>query len=397
MQPFLAIVIATMLSRLSYQMARSPVLPRFAQDLGAAPELLGLIVAASTITGVFIKLPAGALSDVLGKKRMMLIGCLFFAAPPFLYPFVTGPYSLLLLRFLHGFATAIFAPVASAYVASLAKEERGAKLGWFASATDIGATVGPLVGGMVLFATAGSYTVTYLLVGLLGILPLLMVLRLPEVREEPAGARDDLASRSRRFWEGVAEVISSPPVIIASALEAMMYVGYGAFLGFLPIYGKAGGLNDAQIALVLGAQLAAAMAAKPLTGRLSDRVGRKPVILAGLVGCAVALPLLFRAAGFGPLLGLSLLLGLGVAAVTPCTTALVADLVKAGRMGSAMGVFGTIWDVGESAGPILAGFLIARAGYGRAFDLIALLMLGAAVVFALAVGDPAKGRAETAA
>jgi MFS family permease len=394
MNAFMAIVLAGAVSRLGYQMARSPVLPRFAQDLGAAPELLGLIVAASTITGIFIKLPAGALSDVMGKRRMMLIGCLFFAVPPFLYPFVTGPYSLLLLRFLHGFATAIFSPVASAYVASLAKEGRGAKLGWFASATDIGATVGPLAGGMVLFATAGSYTVTYLLVGLLGLLPLLMVLRLPEPPEAKDAPPEGLASRSRRFWEGVAEVLSSPSVIIASALESTMYVGYGAFLGFLPIYGKAGGLNDAQIALVLGAQLATAMVAKPLTGWLSDRMGRKPVILAGLLVCAAALPLLFRAAGFSPLLGLSLLLGLGVAAVTPCTTALVADLVKAGRMGSAMGVFGTIWDVGESAGPILAGFLIASAGYGRAFDLIALLMLAAAAVFALSVRDPAPPEAE---
>src|SRR3989338_6166310 len=106
-----------MVSRLGYQMARSPVLPRFAQDLGAAPELLGLIVAASTITGIFIKLPAGALSDVLGKRRMMLIGCLFFAAPPFLYPFVAGAHSLLLLRFLHGLATAILPPAAPASVA----------------------------------------------------------------------------------------------------------------------------------------------------------------------------------------------------------------------------------------------------------------------------------------
>ena len=82
MNAFMAVVFAGMLSRLGYQMARSPILPRFAQDLGASPELLGVIVAASTITGIFIKLPAGALSDVIGKKRMMLLGCLFFALPP---------------------------------------------------------------------------------------------------------------------------------------------------------------------------------------------------------------------------------------------------------------------------------------------------------------------------
>src|SRR2546430_11447569 len=93
------------------------------------PELIGIIVAASTITGVFFKLPAGALSDVLGKKRMMVLGALFFALPRFLYPFVHDVWSLLPLRFVHGFATAIFSPVASAYVAGLAERGRGARLG----------------------------------------------------------------------------------------------------------------------------------------------------------------------------------------------------------------------------------------------------------------------------
>src|SRR3954452_5386956 len=72
MNAFVAIVFASLLSRLGYQMARSPVLPIFAADLGALPELIGVIVAASTITGVFLKLPSGALSDVLGRKRMMV-------------------------------------------------------------------------------------------------------------------------------------------------------------------------------------------------------------------------------------------------------------------------------------------------------------------------------------
>ena len=84
MNAFAAIVFASLLSRLGYQMARSPVLPAFAADLGALPEFIGVIVAASTFTGVFFKLPSGALSDVLGRKRMMVLGALFFAfATPF--------------------------------------------------------------------------------------------------------------------------------------------------------------------------------------------------------------------------------------------------------------------------------------------------------------------------
>jgi len=384
--PFFTLVLAGMLSRLGYQMARSPVLPRFAQDLGATPELLGLIVAASTITGIFIKLPAGALSDLFGRKRMMLLGCLFFAGPPFLYPLVTDPIQLLLLRFLHGFATAIFSPVASAYVAELFHKGRGERLGWFASANDVGATLGPLLGGFVLFYTA-SYPTTYLLVGLLGLPPLLMVLRLP--KEPPLSPSKTGASRWQKFRSGVGEVLSSPPVLIASSMEAAMYVGYGAFLGFFPPYGKDIGLNDAQIGLVLGAQLATTMLAKPMAGRLSDRMGRKPMILLGLSLCAILLPFIPQTTAFSLLFLLSGLFGLGVAIVTPSTTALVADLVKRRQMGSAMGVFGTIWDTGEASGPILAGVLIAAFGYPSAFAMIAAFMGLAAVIFALAVKDPA--------
>ncbi|MBI4610198.1 MAG: MFS transporter [Candidatus Rokubacteria bacterium] len=385
MSPFLALVLAEFLARFGYTMARSPVLPRFAQDLGAAPELIGLIVAASTVTGVVVKLPAGALSDLLGRKRMMLLGCVFFAAPPFLYPLVQSPGTLLALRFLHGFATAIFAPVASAFVADLSPRGRGETLGWFAAAGDLGRTLGPLLGGSLLFYTA-SYPLTYLGVGVLGLLPLPMVLRLPD-DGRPRGA-STLGARSRRFWSGIREVCSSRAVIIASTLEAALYVGYGAFLGFFPPYAKGIGLNDAEIALVMGVQLATTMLAKPLSGRLSDRVGRKPMILAGLFLCAGTLPAIPTLTSLLLLFPVSALFGLGVAIVTPSTTALVADLVRAGRMGSAMGVFGTIWDSGEAAGPILAGLLIASFDYGPAFGLIAAFMGAAALLFLVAVKDP---------
>ena len=391
MNLFVAIICASMLSRLGYQMARSPVLPRFAEELGATPELVGFIVAASTIAGVFFKLPSGALSDILGRKRMMVVGGLFFAVPPFFYPLIDDPASLLAIRFIHGFATAIFSPVAAAYVANLAEKGRGARLGWFSSANDVGATAGPLLGGLVLFYTA-SFTATYLLVGILGVLTLLVVLFLPEPAATKTEPSTTFAAQARAFWQGLREVMATPPVFIASGIEAVMYLGYGAFLGFLPIYARHLGLNDAEIALVLGAQLAAAMAAKPVAGRMSDRLGRKGVIVAGLALCVVSLPLIFRAGDFATLLALAPILGLGVAAVTPVTNALIADLVVSRRLGAAMGVFGTIWDFGEAAGPILAGYLIGTLGYAGTFDVIAIVIAVATIGLTVLVVDPSTAR-----
>ena len=392
MNVFLAVVFASLVSRLGYQMARSPVLPAFATDLGAGPELLGVIVAASTITGVFFKLPAGTLSDMLGRKRMMVLGALFFAFPPFLYPLVNDPWSLLALRFVHGFATAIFSPVAAAYVAGLREQGRGARLGWFASANDIGATGGPMIGGFLLYFTA-SYPVTYLTVGGLGVLTLAIVLLLPDI--EPARVRETktFGQRLAEFRQGVAEVLSVPPILIASSIEAVMYFGYAAFLGFLPIYAKQAGLNDAEIALVLGAQLVAAMLVKPLAGSLSDRFSRKPVIIVGLLFCVAALPLIFRSESFTAFALMSALLGIGVGTVTPVTNALIADLATAKRLGAAMGVFGTVFDFGEAMGPIVAGFLIGSVGYAVTFDILAALTLAATVLLMFVVRAPGAASA----
>ncbi|MBI2754213.1 MAG: MFS transporter [Betaproteobacteria bacterium] len=390
MNTFFAILFASLLSRLGYQMARSPVLPIFAADLGALPELIGVIVAASTITGVFFKLPAGALSDVLGRKRMMVLGALFFALPPFLYPLVHDAGSLLALRFVHGFATAIFSPVASAYVVSLTETGRGARLGWFSSANDIGATAGPLIGGFVLYFTA-SFSATYLTVGALGVLTLVVVSLLPDVDRKAAREARTFVSRAAEFRQGIAEVFKTPPIFVAAGIEAVMYLGYGAFLGFLPIYAKNVGLNDAEVGTVLGAQLVLAMVAKPITGRVSDRVGRIPVIVIGLLLCAAALPLIFRCESLAAFVLAAPLLGLGVGAVTPVTNALIADLASARRLGAAMGVFGTIWDIGEAAGPMIAGFLIGGLGYAVTFDVLAAITAAATIAVMALVRDKRRG------
>jgi MFS family permease len=139
---------------------------------------------------------------------------------------------------------------------------------------------------------------------------------------------------------------------------------------------------------VLGAQLVAAMMVKPMAGGLSDRLGRKPVIIAGLLFCVAALPLIFRSESFTAFALMSALLGIGVGTVTPVTNALIADLASATRLGAAMGVFGTVFDFGEAMGPIVAGFLIGSLGYAVTFDILAALTLAATVLLMFVVRAP---------
>ena len=108
----------------SYSICRAPLLPLFARELGAGPSLIGFVMGASTLTGVFLKLPAGALSDLFGRRRLLVAGALVFATLPFSYLAVSTLAWLVVLRFLHGSATAIFGPVASASLSDFAPASR---------------------------------------------------------------------------------------------------------------------------------------------------------------------------------------------------------------------------------------------------------------------------------
>jgi DHA1 family multidrug resistance protein-like MFS transporter len=132
-------------------------------------------------------------------------------------------------------------------------------------------------------------------------------------------------------------------------------------------------------------QVLATAVAKPATGRLADRFGRVVVIVGGLVLGGVGLVLLSLVQNYVLLAICSSLFGLGLAAVTAATAALVTDLAHQNAYGAAMGVLSSIMDVGQSSGPIVGGLLVGAFGYPVAFGGVAALLVLAAVVFPLAV------------
>lgn len=379
--PFASLCAVGFFARLSYALARSPVLALFALYLGAGPEAIGLAVGISTVTGIFFKLPAGALSDIIGRRRMMMIGLVFFAAVPFAYLFIRDYQALVAVRFLHGFATAIYGPVAMAVVMDTAGTKKGEMLSWFSSITIIGNLLGAPIGGFILHASGGgtpdlqAFQTVYLISGIGGLLSLLLawrLLRQPEQREPHRSLRDAY----RRLFSGIREVASDKRVMITANMEGLQNLSVGALEAFLPIYAVTqAGLNVFQAGLLWGVQVLVTILAKPVMGRISDRFGRKPLISTGMVLCAFAFAAIPLLHSFFPLLAAAAVFGLGEAFVTSSSAALVADLCRERHFGTAMGTFGTIYDIGHASGPIVAGLLLAHLDFLPAFAIIATLML----------------------
>jgi MFS transporter, DHA1 family, multidrug resistance protein len=388
--PFVALCAVGFLGRLSYEMMRTPLTPLFAKHLGAPEQLIGLIVAAVTITGIFVKLPAGALSDLFGFRRLMMTGAWVKATGPFLYLLALSWPALLAIRFYHGLATAIYAPPASALVAKAYPEERGYRLGIYNGSENAGVVLGPVLGGAVLTLTAYDFRLAAIIAGLIGILSLLAMLRIPHDRPTSTpiiteGAkRPPLVQVLRSLAVGVREVITDRQILLVSLVEAMLWMGIGSVQAYLPLYALTIHLSAWEIGVLAGAQGVASVWSRPIMGRRSDHLAsRTPLIVIGSVLCIGTLIAIPYATSFFVLLGLSIVFGLGTGIVTPSTMALIGDLVRKGNYGSAMGVFGSLWDIGHAGGPIVFGFLLVALGYQTSWLIMALVMAAALLVFLL--------------
>ena len=364
---------------ISYNMVRMPVLALFAESLGASPERIGLIVSVSTLTGVFLKLPSGALSDIYGRRMLLRIGVIAFGVPPFFYPFISDLNLLTLLRLFHGLATAIFAPSALATVAELYRDRRGAALGTYTACTQSGALLGPLIGGYLAFAA--GFPSAFITAGLFGCVAIVLFYSLRLSPPPPRVHEKGAAALWAEMWKGFSIVAKNRKVLITSSTDAAKMIANGALMAFLPLYGVSVGLNAGEVGLLFTVQSLTSFVSKPIMGRLSDRVGRQPLIILGLLICAATFICIPHVAGLALLLVLSAGFGFGEAVVTSSSSAFVADSSEFKTLGAGMGMQGTIGDIGHASGPLLAGLLIANMSYGGAFGIIAGLQVAAAGFF----------------
>ncbi len=373
---FILIALIGGLAIFSSTLSKTPVLPLFALSLHASPAEIGWIVMASTLPGVLISYPAGVWSDRLGKRRLLLASLMVFATAPFLYLLISNAWQLLAVRFYHGFATAIFGTVAIAAIAERYTADRATRLSTYSSVTIVGRSIAPFLGGFLI--SLASFNAVYLACAISGALALMAGLLLRD--DAPAAT---VKQERPPFWASLTTVLRDRGIMLVSLIEAAQYLVFGAIEAFLALFAASVGIPAWQIGIILGVQLVSIVFAKPLMGRVSDRVGRKQVIIPGLLVGAASVVLLPYAPNFIGLSVLSLAFGIGFSTVTSSTAAFVADLTRNGRYGSSMGVLRTVMDVGQSIGPLLTGWMVGVAGYASAFTLLAAILVLAALMLGL--------------
>ncbi len=387
LSPFLLLCVLGGLAIFSSTMAKNPALPLFIRSLGVPVSTVGFIAAASTVVGIVVSFPAGVLSDIIGRRRILLAAAIVFATAPFLYLLISSPWQLVLVRIYHGLATAILGPVAMAAVADTYQTGRGERMGWYSSATMVGRFLAPLVGGMLIFGE--DFRWVYLADGLAGVLVLAAAVRLPLAGPRPAPIRESLREQRGRYGQEISFIFHHGGILATSGIEAVQYFAFGCLETYLPIYlNEKLGYPAWKIGLLFTAQVLSATFTKPVMGRLSDRYGRVPMIVSGLLLGGVSLGVMLLSSNYAVYFVLIALFGLGLATVTASTSALVADLSRAQGRGGAMGVLSSIMDIGHSTGPMVAGVLIGAWAYEATFAVVGAGLAAAGLLFGLAMRSP---------
>ncbi|OZE84108.1 MFS transporter [Rhodococcus sp. 15-649-2-2] len=337
-------------------------------DLRSSLLYLGLLLALYDGAEVVLKPVFGSLADRIGARPVLIGGLVAFAAASAVFVVVDDPGWLWTARLGQGAGASAFSPAASALVSRMSpKAKQGRAFGSYGFFKSIGYTLGPLLGGVIVWV-GGLSLLFAVMAALAVVVAVWAACVVPSVPPLPR-TRQTLVDLARRLSEGV----FLRPTIALAAATAALSVG----VGFLPVSGAAAGLGPVTTGAAVSVLAGCAALVQPWAGRAMD-AGRLPP----RVGIGVGL--LITAAGLGcamipGLPGVVLAavgIGIGTGLITPLAFATLAASTPEERIGQTMGAAELGRELGDAGGPLLVASagaaLTLTAGYAFLAVLIAI-------------------------
>jgi EmrB/QacA subfamily drug resistance transporter len=431
----------------------STAIPAIRVDLGASLEQLEWTVNAFTLAFAVFVLTGAALGDRFGRKRMFMLGVGTFTVASAAAALAPSAEWLIAARTVQGLGAAVVTPLTLTILSdAVSRERRGAALGAWSGIAGLAVAMGPLVGGAVVDGIAWQWIFWLNVPVGLVLLPLATRLRESHGPDKALDLRG-LALASTGMLGLVWGVIHgngdgwSSPVIVgalaggaallgafviwelrapapmlpmrffrnrafaaANGASLLVYFGmFGSIFLLVQFFQTAQGYSPLKAGLLLLPWTAMELIVAPIAGALSDRIGGRPLLAAGLALQAVGLGWMAAVStptvGYGSLVGPFIVTGIGMGMFFAPVANVVLSAVRPEEEGKSSGANNAIREVGGVLGvAVLASIFARTGGYGtpEAFTdgLVPALWAGAAVVAvgaALALLIPRRQRLEEAA
>ena len=361
----------------------APILPLYAREFGVSRTAAGALISSFAVARLVFDLAGGVAADRFGARRVMIAGASVLSAASVGAALAPNYWLLLVTRVLEGFGSAAFATAAmQLIVVTTPKERLGRTMAFYQTGLLAGISVGPVVGGFA--AQVGDFTTPFWLYAAIGLVVALVVAKGVESAEVRPGKSNALV--------GIARQLLRQPAFVA-----LMFVTFsifvmraGARITLLPLYGgEELGLSESRIGIVIAVAAFVNVLVVNPGGWLVDKVGRRPILVLGLLLTAVAIGAHGFVTSFAGLVVVSVGFGLTASLMGIPPPTMAGDLAPPGAEGAAVGLYRTAGDIGLIAGPVLMGSIAEGGAFMEGF-LVAGGLLVAAAVVSLAVFDPGR-------
>lgn len=364
----------------------SPILPNISAELSIPEAQLSLLVTAYAILLGIFALITGPISDKIGRRKVLLIGCSSMAFTLFLHGFADSFWSLLVIRSLCGAAGGMLSGAAVSYVGDyFPYERRGWANGWVMSGVAAGQILGIPMGKFL--AGLFGFKLPFVIFGVTMAFAVLFIWRFVP---QPDVVRSSAPLTIKRSINNYISLLKESKIVASAAAYTLMFASIGLYLVFLPTWleNEVGLLNNDIVFLFLVGGLVNVVTG-PMAGRISDRAGRKPIIILSCVGLGLVMVattyfVTDRTLAFVFFTLAMILISMRISPFQALITALVA----ADRRGSLMSLSISIGQTGMALGSAVAGLAYTNYGYLSNTIMGAIAMVIMAGVVAYFIPEP---------
>jgi MFS transporter, FSR family, fosmidomycin resistance protein len=353
------------------------LLPLIGNELGLSYSQIGLIMTCQYIASAVANVPGGVLVDTVGRKGLLMAASLFWVGFPYLLISFTHSYAMLLVCIaLVGFGNSLWHPTAIPTLGQRYPERKGLVLSLHGMGGNVGDAFAPLVVGSLLAVFSWREVVVMNVApGLVVALLMLVFLGTLQLGGKKSKAHPEGQSL-RDYLQGLKLLLRNRALVLLSTGSSFRIMTQAALLTFLPLYlANEMGYSPALIGACLFALQAAGFAAAPVAGHLSDRMGRKSILMGSMLASALVLALMAFAGGSALFIALVAALGFFLYATRPVIQAWLLETTPKNMGGSSIGVLFGAQALGGALGPLLGGVVADRFGLLATFYFLALAIV----------------------
>ncbi len=364
----------------------SPILALYAEQFGINMVLVGLIITSFAFASVIVDIPAGRIAERLGRRPTLIAGSLVMATGAVGCALAPGYWPFLACRLIQGAGYALYTTTAMIMLADISTvHNRGKNMGWYMGSTWIGYGLGPISGGLI-----GQYfglpAVFFVYAFFCVLAAIWAFLRLPETR--PSLTRQTIKETGDQppaigTRLSIKDLLGNPNFILICLIAfCIFFTNNGSRYQILPLLSHDRlGLTPSEIGLAVTVIAMVNIIVLLIIGRVSDKVGRKPMVLPGCILLAVSLVMWVLSTNYQFIILSCVVFGIGIGITGPTPAAYVADILSGQNSSVGMSIFRTACDLGFVVGPVFEGWLADMNGFDFPLIFNAILLFTAALVF----------------